>query len=107
MWPRTDFLELIGIARPVIQAPMSGFAPPALAAAVCNAGALRSIGCAGVPPATVRQQVIALRQATNHPYNLNFFCPPASTPRPGGDRPYAGEACDLFRRIWDRCGSRA
>src|SRR5215471_20799124 len=76
MWPRTDFLELIGIARPVIQAPMSGFAPPALAAAVCNAGGLGSIGCAGVPPAAVRQQVIALRQATNHPYNLNFFVHP-------------------------------
>src|SRR5215469_4598781 len=76
MWPRTGFLELIGIAHPVIQAPMSGFAPPALAAAVCNAGGLGSIGCAGISPATVHQQVIALRQATNHPYNLNFFVHP-------------------------------
>ena len=73
MWPRTDFLELLGIAHPVIQAPMAGFAPPALAAAVCNAGGLGSIGCAGIPPATVRDQVTALRQATNRPYNLNFF----------------------------------
>ena len=73
MWPRTDFLELLGITHPVIQAPMAGFASPALAAAVCNAGALGSIGCAGVPPATVRDQITALRQATNRPYNLNFF----------------------------------
>jgi nitronate monooxygenase len=73
MWPRTDFLELVGIIHPVIQAPMSGFTPPALAAAVCNAGGLGSIGCAGVPPARVRQQVIALRQGTNRPFNLNFF----------------------------------
>jgi nitronate monooxygenase len=73
MWPRTDFLELLGITHPVIQAPMAGFAPPALAAAVCNAGGLGSIGCAGIPPATVRDQVTALRQATNRPYNLNFF----------------------------------
>src|ERR1700726_3247585 len=73
MWPRTDFLELLGITHPVIQAPMAGFAPPALAVAVCNAGALGSIGCAGIPPATVRDQVIALRQATNRPFNLNFF----------------------------------
>ena len=73
MWPRTDFLELLGITHPVIQAPMAGFAPPALAAAVCNAGGLGSIGCAGVPPATVRDQITALRQATNRPYNLNFF----------------------------------
>jgi nitronate monooxygenase len=73
MWPRTDFLELLGITHPVIQAPMAGFAPPALAAAVCNAGGLGSIGCAGIPPATVRGQITALRQATNRPYNLNFF----------------------------------
>jgi nitronate monooxygenase len=52
---------------------MAGFASPALAAAVCNAGALGSIGCAGVPPATVRDQITALRQVTNRPYNLNFF----------------------------------
>jgi nitronate monooxygenase len=73
MWPRTDFLELVGISHPVIQAPMSGFTPPALAAAVCNAGGLGSVGCAGVPPATVRSQTVALRQATNRPFNLNFF----------------------------------
>ena len=73
MWPRTDFLELIGATHPIIQAPMSGFTTPALAAAVCNAGAVGSIGCAGVPSATVREQVIALRQATNRPYILNFF----------------------------------
>jgi nitronate monooxygenase len=73
MWPRTDFLELLGVTHPVIQAPMSGFAPPALAAAVCNAGALGSLGCAGVPPTTIRDQVLALRQATNRPYILNFF----------------------------------
>ena len=52
---------------------MAGFASPALAAAVCKVGALGSIGCAGVPPATVRDQITALRQATNGPYNLNFF----------------------------------
>src|SRR4029077_6300894 len=73
MWPRTDFLELLGITHPIIQAPMSGFATPALAAAVCNAGGLGAIGCAGVPATTVRDHVAALRQATNRPYVLNFF----------------------------------
>jgi len=43
MWPRTDLLELLGIAHPVVQAPMSGFTPPALAAAVCNAGWAQSV----------------------------------------------------------------
>jgi nitronate monooxygenase len=82
MWPRTDFLELLGITHPVIQAPMSGFTPPALAAAVCNAGGLGSIGCVGQPPALVREQVATLRQATNRPFNLNFFVhlPPRTSP---------------------------
>ena len=73
MWPRTDFLDLVGITHPVIQAPMSGFTPPALAAAVSNAGALGSIGCATLPPVAVREQVAILREATNRPFNVNFF----------------------------------
>src|SRR3984893_268830 len=73
MWPRTDFLELLGITHPIIQAPMSGFTPPALVAAVCNEGGLGSIGCVGRPPDVVRDEVAAVRQATNHPFNLNFF----------------------------------
>src|SRR5712691_6854511 len=73
MWPRTDFLELLGIIHPIVQAPMSGFTPPALVTAVCNAGGLGSIGCVGQPPDVVREQVAAVRQATNRPFNLNFF----------------------------------
>jgi NAD(P)H-dependent flavin oxidoreductase YrpB (nitropropane dioxygenase family) len=49
MWPRTDFLELLGITRPIVPAPMSGFTTPGLAAAVCNAGGLGSIGYATLP----------------------------------------------------------
>jgi len=73
MWPRTDFLELLGIVHPIVQAPMSGFTSPALATAVCNAGGLGSIGCVGQPTDLLREQVAAVRQATNRPFNLNFF----------------------------------
>ena len=73
MWPRTDFLELLNITHPIIQAPMAGFASPALAAAVSNVGALGSIGCGPVPPAIVREQVTACRGTTNRPFNVNFF----------------------------------
>jgi nitronate monooxygenase len=52
---------------------MSGFASPGLAAAVCNAGALGSMGCGPLPLAVVREQVATLHQATNRPFNLNFF----------------------------------
>jgi nitronate monooxygenase len=82
MWPRTDFLELLGIAHPIVQAPMSGVTTPALAAAVCNVGGLGSIGCATLPTAAIREQVAAIGQATNRPFNLNFFvhAPPVPAP---------------------------
>jgi len=75
MWPRTDFLELLSLTHPIVQAPMSGIAPAPLAAAVCNTGALGSIGCAALSLTIVREQVTTLRQATNRPFNLNFFAP--------------------------------
>jgi nitronate monooxygenase len=86
MWPCTDFLELLGITHPIVQAPMSGFTTPALAAAVCNAGGLGSIGCATLLASAIREQVAAIRQTTNRPFNLNFFAhaPSASTSEAAG-----------------------
>jgi nitronate monooxygenase len=77
MWPRTDLLDLLGIGHPIIQAPMSGFSSPALVVAVSNAGALGSLGCGALPMQTARDQIQEIRQATNRPFNLNFFAHPA------------------------------
>ena len=66
------FLELLRVTHPIVQAPISGFTTPALAAAVCNAGGLGSIGCATLPASAIREQVAAIRQTTNRPFNLNF-----------------------------------
>ncbi len=76
MWPRTDLLDLLGISHPIIQAPMSGFTGPNLAAAISNAGALGSLGCGTMPTRAVSEQVVELRRATNRPFNLNFFAHP-------------------------------
>ena len=76
MWPRTDLLDLLKITHPIIQAPMSGFSNPALAAAVANAGALGSLGCATLPIEVAREQTEEIRRATNRPFNLNFFVHP-------------------------------
>src|SRR6202011_2680419 len=46
---------------------------PALVTAVCNAGGLGSLGGVGQPPDWLREQVATVRQATNRPFNLNFF----------------------------------
>jgi len=82
MWPRTDLMELLGTDCPIIQAPMAGATTPALAAAVCNAGALGSLGCAALLPEELRTRVDDLRAATNRPFNLNFFAHRSPAPRP-------------------------
>jgi nitronate monooxygenase len=77
MWPRTDLLNLLGVTHPIIQAPMSGFSSPALVAAVSNAGALGSLGCAALSAQMMRDQIEEIRRATNRPFNLNYFVHPA------------------------------
>ncbi len=72
-WPRTDLCDLLGIEHPIIQAPMAGATPPAVAVAVSNAGGLGSLGCAAKTPDQVREDVAALQDGANHAFNINFF----------------------------------
>ena len=69
-----SLLERLGVALPIIQAPMAGTSTPAMAAAVTNAGALGSIGVAAVDAGRARTMIEALRAATNGPFNVNVFC---------------------------------
>jgi nitronate monooxygenase len=73
MWPQTRLTEILGIACPIVQAPMAGFSTPALAAAVSNAGGLGSLGSAMLEPEQLRASLRNLRAATNRPCNANFF----------------------------------
>ena len=73
MWPQTSLTELLGIACPIVQAPMAGFSTPALAAAVSNAGGLGSLGCAILEPEQLGAALRDLRAATNRPVNADFF----------------------------------
>jgi len=52
---------------------MASAATPAMAAAVSNAGGLGSLGSATLSPEQFRDQVNALRDESNHPFNANFF----------------------------------
>jgi nitronate monooxygenase len=69
-----DFLRRIGIDLPIIQAPMAGGPDtPALAAAVGNAGALGSLGCAYLSAARIEAVVAELRGLSERPFALNLF----------------------------------
>jgi len=73
MLASNQLLQRLGIRYPIIQAPMAGATTPALAAAVCNAGALGSLGCAMLTPREFRDEVENARALTDGPLNVNFF----------------------------------
>ncbi len=82
MWPDRRICDLFKIGHPIIQAPMVGSCTPALASAVSNAGALGSLGCGERTPEWIRENVAAIRQSTNRPFNLNFFVRPVPKTSP-------------------------
>jgi len=84
MFPNTSLSKLLAIDYLIIQAPMGGGATtPDLIAAVCNSGALGSLGAAYLSPDTIRQTVTEIRTRTKKPLNVNLFVldPPTPDPR--------------------------
>ncbi len=72
---RTPLHDLVGIDVPVIQAGMSIFTSPALAAAVSNAGGLGSLGAWQRPPEQLRRDLDELRRITGRPFAVNHVVP--------------------------------
>ena len=79
MWPDRRLLDLFGIELPIVLAPMAGAMDWELAAEAAEGGALGSLPCAMLSPATLREQLSKIRERTRKPINVNFFChtPPA------------------------------
>lgn len=70
----SSLLTRLGIAAPIIQAPMAGVSTPALAAAVTNAGGLGSLGIGAMNAEAARETIRATRALTAGPINVNLFC---------------------------------
>lgn len=70
---KTALCEKLGIDHPVVLAPMAGVTNATLVSAVANAGGLGSHGCAATQPDQLTVEIDKIRQATNRPFNLNFF----------------------------------
>jgi len=66
--------DRLGLATPIIQAPMAGVQNHRLAAAVCEASGLGSLPAAMLDPNALQAELTALRALTDRPYNVNFFC---------------------------------
>jgi nitronate monooxygenase len=71
---KTRLTEALGIEVPIVQAPMAGSSDSALAIEVARAGGLGSVPCALLNADAIRREVGKIRQRTQRPINLNFFC---------------------------------
>lgn len=83
-WPNRDFLDLVGVDLPIIQAPMAGAGGAEMAIAAATAGGLGSLPCALLSVEKMRAEIGVFRQRTDQPLNLNFFC--HEPPEPDPDR---------------------
>jgi nitronate monooxygenase len=71
----------LGLAHPIIQAPLAGGGDtPELVAAVSNSGALGFIGAAYLTPEQILATAAAVRSRTSRPFGINLFAP-----QPPGD----------------------
>lgn len=92
-----DFLARLGLSIPLIQAPMAGTSTPALAAEVCNAGALGSLALGAIGPDEARRQIADLKSRTDRPFNLNLFVHETPQADPAGEQAWLDSLAPLFR----------
>ena len=69
---RTPLCDLLGIDVPIIGAPFGPWHQIELAAAVCAAGGLGSVGSVPRPAEELREQWEMLRRLTDRPFAINY-----------------------------------
>jgi nitronate monooxygenase len=73
---RTDaFCQRFGLRAPILQAPMAGACPPALAVAVANAGGMGGCGALLMQPAEIGAWAGTFRTASNGAFQINLWIP--------------------------------
>jgi nitronate monooxygenase len=100
MWPDRRLLDLLGIDVPLIQAPMAGAMDAELVIAACEGGALGSLPCAMLSGDRLREQAGIIRQRTDRPFNLNFFCHKPAAPDARREAAWQGRLA-LYYKEWD------
>ncbi len=100
-------LRRIGFSLPIIQAPMAGVSTPAMASAVSNAGGLGSIGIGAADAETARAMIVAVRDATDRPFQVNVFCNRPAVADRGARGGLAGATCSGVRSIRGEAADRA
>lgn len=70
---RTSFTDKVGIAHPIVQAPMGGPSCPELAAAVSEAGGLGMLAVSRDADATIAEKVERTARLTGKPFGVNLI----------------------------------
>ncbi|MCI0372097.1 MAG: nitronate monooxygenase [candidate division NC10 bacterium] len=80
---QTALTQRLGLAHPIIQAPLAGGGDtPDLVAAVCEAGALGFIGAAYLTPDQITEVSRVVRTRTTRPFGINLFAPLPAPDKP-------------------------
>jgi len=95
----TSLRKLLEIELPIIQAPMAGVQGSALAVAVTNAGGLGSLPCAMLSPDELRKELTAIREQTDRPFNVNFFCHSPPTPDAGREAAWRATLAPYYKEF--------
>jgi nitronate monooxygenase len=75
------FCHRFGLRVPILQAPMASASPPALAAAVANAGGMGGFGALTTEPSGIASWMSAFRGSSNGAAQINLWVPDPPPPR--------------------------
>jgi nitronate monooxygenase len=99
MWPDRRVVDLLQIEHPIVLSPMAGIGTVDLAAAVSAAGGLGSIGCAAMGPEFAGKTIRALRELTDKPINVNFFCHVPAKTAPDREEAWKDRLWPYYREL--------
>jgi nitronate monooxygenase len=99
MWPDSRLIDLLQIEHPILLSPMAGFGTVDLAVAVCAAGGLGSIGCGVMEPEVAGKTIRALRELTDKPINVNFFCHVQAKTATDREEAWRGRLLPYYREL--------
>jgi nitronate monooxygenase len=95
----SSFIASLGIALPVVQAPMAGSQGSALAIAVSNAGGLGSLPCALLSLDALKSELATIVAQTSKAYNVNFFCHEPPVPDAAREAAWRGALAPYYAEL--------
>src|ERR1700739_1785070 len=72
-WNENRLTAKLGIAYPIIQAPLGGLSSQKLTAAVSNFGGLGSFAAHGLSPGAIKDVIAEIRSLTSKPFAMNLW----------------------------------